>query len=207
MNLSGLSERIAARLAERNPFDPRRVRPGMLPFRFGDGQTAALIIEALRRNDWNGEIVGARGSGKSSLVCTLLPLLREAGRDVKLFMLRPGESRLCIVGSDLQTWNEATQVAVDGYDQLGGWTRKLLARICGNQGCGLLRTSLEPTASPLLCRTRPTLDLVQAMVRDLQSNGEPRIVDSDVTRSYEFHRGNVREVLLDLHDLYEQRRG
>jgi len=207
ITLNRLAEKIAARLAERNPFDAVRVQPGRLPYRFCDGQSATQLVEQLRHNAWKGEIVGPRGSGKSTLVRTIIPFLQQAGRDVKLFTLQAGESRLCIPGSDLQTWNESTQVAIDGYEQLGSWTRTLLSRICRNQGCGLLQTSLKPTGVPVLYWTQPTLELVQALARELQSNTVQRVFEPDVAESYERQRGSVREVLHELHNLYERRRG
>lgn len=199
-------EQIAARLAERNPFATRCVRPGVISFRFPDGQSAARLVERLRENNWMGEIVGPHGSGKSTLLHTLTPLLIQAGREVKPFTMHRSESRLPIMGSDLQTWREITQIVIDGYEQLGGWTRILLARICRNQGCGLLLTSHGPTGTPLLYRTAASLELVQSIVRDMQPTGEPRIFDADVALSFDRQQGNIREMFFELYDIFERRR-
>jgi hypothetical protein len=204
MNLT--PEQIASRLAERNPFATRFVRPGALEYRFTDSEPAVALIESLRQHSWMGEIVGPHGSGKSTLVQTLIPLLTNQGRDVRPFILHAGESRLPIAGSDLKSWGPTTQIIVDGYEQLGSWTRKLLQRICKSQGCGLLVTSHESTGLPLLLRTSPSLPMTQAIVRDVQLQKPIRIHDHDVDLSFQKHAGNLREVFFELHDLYEQRR-
>ena len=72
-------EQIASRLAERNPFATRFVRPGVIPYRFDDRRTVADLVATLREHGWRGEIIGPHGSGKSTLVQTLIPALQEAG--------------------------------------------------------------------------------------------------------------------------------
>jgi energy-coupling factor transporter ATP-binding protein EcfA2 len=205
MNLT--PEEIARRLAERNPFATRCVRPGAIQYRFANSGSGNEIIEALRQHDWQGEIVGPHGSGKSTLVQTLIPLLSEAGREVRHFSLHAGQSRLPISGLDLRHWGTSTQIIVDGYEQLGSWTRTLIHRICKVQGCGLLLTTHQPTGWPLLMQTAASLEMTQAIVRDLQPASELRILDHDVQLSFQKHAGNIREVFFELHDLYEQRRG
>ena len=204
MNLT--SDQIAARLAERNPFTTRAVRPGAIAYRFPQGHQASDLIEVLRQNAWRGEIVGPHGSGKSTLVETLIPLLRDAGRVIQQFTLRAGESRLPIAGTVLQTWGPETQVVIDGYEQLGGWTRMLLNRVVSGRSCGLLITTHEPTGLPLLWKTSTCLETVQTVVRDIQNCEPRRVTDHDVELSFHKHEGNVREVFFELHDLYEQRR-
>jgi hypothetical protein len=204
MNLT--PEQIATRLAERNPFATRSVRPGVLEYRFANSETGNDLVDSLRRHGWCGEIVGPHGSGKSTLIETLIPLLRDAGRDVRQFTLQAGESRLPISGTDLKSWGDKTQVIVDGYEQLGGWTRTLIHRICKGQGCGLLVTSHTSNGWPLLLRTAPSLEMTQAIVRDIQPCNPLRIYDRDVELSFRRHAGNIREVFFELHDLYEQRR-
>ena len=126
---------------------------------------------------------------------------------MRQFTLRAGESRLPVSGADLKTWGPTTLLIVDGYEQLGGWTRTLIHRICKGQGCGLLVTSHEPTGLPLLAQTAPSLEMTQAIVREIQPCAPLRIHDHDVQLSFQKHHGNIREVFFELYDLYEQRRG
>jgi hypothetical protein len=200
-------EQIASRLAERNPFATRSVRPGAIPYHFENGESLERMVARLQQHRWRGEIVGPHGSGKSTLVQSLIPVLEQAGRDVRQFKVQAGESRLPVSGADLKTWNGATQLIVDGYEQLGNWTRILINRICKGQGCGLMVTSHESTGLPLLARVAPSLTVTQAIVRKIQPCVPLRIHDQDVQISFQKHRGNIREVFFELYDLYEQRRG
>jgi hypothetical protein len=201
MNLT--LQQTSARLVGRNPF---AVQPGRLSFHFNNGETISNLVRQLELHEWRGEIVGPPGSGKTTLVHTMLPALQESGRDPRILHVRAGESRLPIVGSDLQTWNKTTQIIVDGYEQLGNWTRTLLTRICRNQRCGLLRVSQQPSEEPLLYRTATSLEVAHVLVRDLQANEETRVSEEEVAISYERHGGNLREVFRELHDSYERRR-
>lgn len=199
-------EQLAARLAERNPFATRSVRPGIIPYRFVNGSSVAGLIESLRHQNWQGEIVGPHGSGKSTLIQSLIQGLRGMGRSERLITLHSGESRLPVSGADLQTWGADTQVIIDGYEQLGGWTRTLINRVCSRQGCGLLVASHETVGLPLLVQTSPSLEVIQEIVRDIQPCTPLRVFDRDVELSFHRHGGNVREVFFELYDLYERRR-
>lgn len=204
MNLT--REQIEAHLAERNPFATRSVRPGAITYVFANGTGLNDLVDRLRHANWTGEIIGPHGSGKSTLLQSLLPQLTAAGRQVRAFTLHRGESRLPVAGTDLKNWDSNTQLVIDGYEQLGGWTRTLISRICRQQGCGLILTSHEPMGFPRLYETGSTLPMVQHLVRDLQRYSGPRVTDADVTRSFERQHGNVREVFFELYDLFEQRR-
>jgi hypothetical protein len=199
-------EQVAAHLAQRNPFATRSVRPGVLQFRFFDGKSLEGLMEQLRQNRWTGEIVGKHGTGKSTLVHSLIPLLTEAGREVRLFTMHRGETRLPVAGYDLKSWSANTQVIIDGYEQLGGWTRTLVNRVCRKEGCGLLITAHESTGLSTLYRTEANLANVQSLVREMQTNGKARVLDADVAHSFERQSGNVREVFFELYDVYERRR-
>jgi hypothetical protein len=199
-------EQIAAHLAQRNPFATRSVRPGVLRFRFFDGKSLEGLLEQLRQNRWTGEIIGKHGTGKSTLVHSLIPLLTEAGRDVRLFTMHRGETRLPVAGNDLKSWSSTTQLIIDGYEQLGGWTRTLVNRVCRKEGCGLLITAHDSVGLPKLYRTEVNLAAVQSLVREMQINGTPRVLDADVAHSFERQSGNVREVFFELYDVYEHRR-
>jgi len=200
-------EQIAAHLAQRNPFATRSVRPGVLKFRFFDEHSLEGLFDRLQQLHWTGEIVGRHGSGKSALAHSFIPMFTQAGRDVKLYTMHPNESRLPVSGTDLQTWSKNTQVIIDGYEQLGGWTRTLVSRVCRKEGCGLLITTHEPTGLPTLYRTESRLESIQQLVREMQTNGHRRVSDSDVAYSFERQGGNVREVFFELYDVFERRRG
>src|SRR5437764_10280820 len=109
------SGRIRRRMSS-NPFATRFIRPGAIPFLFLDGDSAEAIIERLKANHWRGQIVGEHGSGKSTLVATLIPLLEQAGRNIVLIKIGPGERRLPEIGKS--SLLPTTDLIVDGYEQL-----------------------------------------------------------------------------------------
>lgn len=189
-----------------NPFSTRHVRPGALEYLFGNEHGAAELHERLRQNAWLGEIVGPHGSGKSTLLATLAPGFQQAGRQVVHISLHDGQRRLPVSIAQSRTWNEATQVVVDGYEQLGWWSRHWLDLTRRRRGAGLLVTTHASVGLPLLVSTSPSLPSMQAIVARLLPMGCVLITPDDVARCYEQHRGNARELLFALYDLYELRR-
>src|SRR6185295_305765 len=99
-----------------NPFATRFIRPGAIPFLFLDGDSADAIVERLKANRWRGQIIGEHGSGKSTLIATLVPLIEAAGRQAVMLKIGTGERTLPAIEKSLLT--PATQLVVDGYEQL-----------------------------------------------------------------------------------------
>jgi energy-coupling factor transporter ATP-binding protein EcfA2 len=196
----------AAAAIRDNPFATRYVRPGCIGYRFPAGQDAAQLIIRLRRQKWWGEIVGPHGSGKSTLVETLDSELQRVGRHVVMLRFRGGQGHRMRATPTDPPWSTATQVIADGYEQLGWLGRARLRRAARHAGAGLIVTAHAPTGLPTLLHTAPDLDAVQAMVHTLLGGELCVIRDHDIAASFARHRGNVREVLFDLYDLYERRR-
>lgn len=190
-----------------NPFSTRHTRPGAIPFFFPPGQSAGQLVESLRSNQWRGEIVGPHGSGKSTLLCALIPDLRNAGRNTLLIELHDGQRRLPVDLRRTDGLTENTVVIVDGYEQLSLWSRVRLKRFCRRRGLGLVVTSHKSAGMPLLFHTAPRVTLAEDVVRFLL-RGQPGLVDSgDLAQRFDRHRGDLRELLFELYDLFEQRRG
>jgi energy-coupling factor transporter ATP-binding protein EcfA2 len=189
-----------------NPFCTRHIRPGAIPFFFPPGQSAEGLVELLRLNDWRGEIVGPHGSGKSTLLCVLTTALRDAGRSTLLVELHDGQRRLPIDLRRVDGLSETTVVIVDGYEQLSFFSRLQLKGFCRRRHLGLVVTSHQSAGLPLLFRTSATASLAEQIVRFLL-RGQPQLVDpSELAQRFERHSGDLRELLFDLYDLYEQRR-
>lgn len=68
-----------------NPFATRYTRPEAAEYLFPPGAGADLLIARLRASAWWGQLTGPHGSGKSTLVQTLLPRLQAAGRAVDFY--------------------------------------------------------------------------------------------------------------------------
>ena len=196
--------------SRRNPFNTRRVRPGAIEYLFPPGCSARQLVDQLAAEQWWGEIVGPHGCGKSTLLHSLLPLLKEAGRNTEWVTLEQGQWRFPSDAVKERTWNSNTQLLVDGYQQLGWPARWSLRSKCRRFGVGLLVTTHRSVGLPLLLRIEPQLATAQAVVEQLlrensQGDSQQVISPQDVRQCFDQHRGNIREALFALYDLYQQR--
>jgi hypothetical protein len=188
-----------------NPFATRFTRPGAIPFDFAPG-SAREGVDRLAAHGWWGQIIGPHGSGKSTLLHSLRPELAARGREVVWITQGPGERRLALAPHEIERWTPATQVIVDGYEQLGWLARKRLQSRCRQANAGLLVTAHEDVGLPLLYETSPSEETLQQLVQRLLSPEQrPLIGAEDVSRCYQAHAGNLREALFALYDLYERR--
>jgi hypothetical protein len=188
-----------------NPFATRFIRPGMIPYVFPPDVSAASIISQLVAQNWRGSILGPHGSGKSSLLGVLVPELESHGRHVIRQQLQGGERQLRWQELAPSTWNSQTLVVIDGYEQLSFWQRLLLRARCRLKGAGLLVTAHEPVGLAPIFTTQPTEDLAQAIVQQLVPTNDAHIRPADVVQQFAAHKGNVRETLLALYDVYRSR--
>ena len=188
-----------------NPFSTRYVRPGAMHYDFTDGTTAAGLVERLAANNWQGQIVGEHGSGKSTLLAELMPVIRAQGRMPTLIALHDGQRRLPV---DLKTVSDLDSkgvLVIDGYEQLGVLARFAVRRFCQRSQCGLLATAHKPLWLPQIYRTTGSLAFVQKLVDRLLVGDRITISSAEVAAIFQSQNGNVRDVLFDLYDLYEER--
>jgi hypothetical protein len=188
-----------------NPFATRRTRPGAVPFVFPPKESADSLLERLRAQGWWGQIVGPHGTGKSTLLAALRPLLQAAGRQMAEIALHDGQRRL---PAEFWSgpWTSNTQVVIDGYEQLSQWARHRLKWRCRRLGCGLLVTGHAPLGLPEVFCTRADLDTARQVVERLAGTDSGTVNSQDLTERFQAHGGNLREVLFDLYDLHESRR-
>jgi hypothetical protein len=189
-----------------NPFSTRCVRPGAIAYRFPPGKSVGAMLARLERNGGRGQIVGPHGSGKSALVATLRTALAQSGRPTRLIELHDGERRLPVSHRRLKALAPGTVLIVDGYEQLGVLSRWRLRRLCRRKGLWLMVTAHRSVGFPDLSRTTTSVALAQAIVADLTAGEALPLTAEEVTARFGQRRGDLREVLFDLYDLYEQRR-
>jgi molybdopterin-guanine dinucleotide biosynthesis protein len=187
-----------------NPFATRFTRPGAIAFLFPDGETVQTLVDRLQAQAWRGEIVGPLGAGKSTLLATLTEPLAAAGRKVIKAALHQGESSLPDILDDWRVWDAATQVIVDGYEQLSWWSRRQLAQRVRDRQAGLLVTSHAPTGLPTILTVVPRVESAWQVVQQLVPPSSV-ITRDDVEQTFAACQGNVREMLFQLFDLYQAR--
>lgn len=190
-----------------NPFATRWTRPGVLPYLFAAGDDATRVVERLRAHHWRGAIVGPHGSGKTTLVATLLPALAAAGRYPRVVTLSQGQHRWpadALAGPEL---TPSTQLIVDGYEQLGLLARLGLQARCWWRGVGLLITSHRRTLLRTLFITQPSEAIALLLVQRLTAQRGPAPSEEVVRSAYRAAHGDMREMLFALYDWYESAGG
>jgi hypothetical protein len=188
---------------QHNPFATRHVRPGAIPFCFPPGIGAGQLVERLAASGWRGQIVGPHGSGKSTLLATLLRAIEDCGRRPLLIALHDGQRRLPDRPERMAILDERAVIVVDGYEQLGLWSRWRLDRLCRRRGYGLLVTAHRSVGMPLVLDTFTTPELAEQLI-DRLTHGEARIDRREIAARFLAREGNLREVLFDCYDLYEK---
>ncbi len=189
-----------------NPFSTCRTRPGALPFQLPPGLSPEHLVERLRDNGWRGQIAGPHGSGKSALVASLIPAVERAGRQVLLIELHDAERRLPVDLRQVPALGPASLVIVDGCEQLARWNRFRLKRVCRRLGCGLLATCHRSLGLPELFRTSPSPEIACRIVERLLGDEQGLIAPEEVRQRFAVRQGDLRELLFDLYDVYEERR-
>jgi energy-coupling factor transporter ATP-binding protein EcfA2 len=189
-----------------NPFSTRHIKPGAIPYLCPPGHDLTALLDRLRRSGWWGQLVGPHGSGKSTLLAALLPMLQQVQRRPLYLALHDGQRRLPVNPARVAGLDPSTIVIVDGYEQLNHWNRWRLKRLCRRRGWGLIVSSHADTGLPDLFRTTVDVERVGVIVRQLLGTEQDLIGNEEIARTLARHRGDVREMLLELYDLYEERR-
>jgi hypothetical protein len=205
---SHLARPISPPSRHSNPFATCWTRPGALAFRFPTGVSAAQLVDHLAAQDWQGEIVGPHGSGKSTLIETLRHTLLAWGRHVTAIALHNGQHWLPRGELRRAFSPPRPLVLIDGYEQLNWFARVWLRWRCRRSRAGLLVTSHRMTGLPLLIRLEPDLDSIQQVVAALTEDRQTRVTSADIIASHDCHGSNVRELLFDLykrHEVYRRR--
>ncbi len=189
----------------RNPFATRRTRPGKIPYVFCDDQLLSDLAHRLKQQNWMGQIVGPHGSGKTTLLESLLPVCASQLDGIHRITLHNGQRRLPLSAGALERLSRGSLLVIDGYEQLSRMSRGWLGWQLRRRGFGLLVTTHAPVALPLLYRTPTSPTLTRAIVFQLANTEDSGITDADIRSTHDRHSGNVREVLFDLYDLFQQR--
>ncbi|MEX0818760.1 MAG: hypothetical protein WD070_04175, partial [Pirellulaceae bacterium] len=105
------------------------------------------------------------------------------------------------------TWTDTTQIVVEGYELLGRRRQRELDRACRAKQAGLLITCHQPQGFPALFHTSITVELATGLVEHLLPPGCALIQPDDVRDGFSRHGQNLRELLFEMYDLYELRRG
>jgi hypothetical protein len=195
--------------ARHNPFATRAIGPGFIPYQFAPGESIASLAQAWEISRRQGELVGRHGIGKSTLLSEFVRYWRMNHLDVHVVSLNAdaGADVRSSVASWLawETLASGAIVCVDGYETLRWSARRNLRQRIHVTGAGLLVTTHKPARFPWSYRVQCSLPQLQAVVSWLQRSVTGYVSTDDVEATFALCRGNARETLFALYDIYQQK--
>lgn len=182
-----------------NPFSTRFIRPDQLSYLDLPDNTPAEVWGRIREAGFLGQIVGPHGAGKTALLHRIVDLMNSDGINSNWQTIRPG---MRVVPASL---SRETVTCLEGAELLPKWNLwRILWRV--RRGSRVIFTTHQAlTKVPVVATLQPRLDVAQRIVTTLLVGREPVIDEDDVRATYQKHGGNLREMLLDLYDVYESR--
>jgi len=170
--------------------------------------------------DYRAQIIGCHGTGKTTFLIGFIKFLERQDHIVNHFTLNDRQRFLTrgfweyhnylMSQSKYGELKKPPIAVIDGYEQLSLDQKMWLRMACRKGRCGLLISTHSPAwRIPVLLHTKPTYKTLQHVIKHLFSeipDIEPP--DESLCRSlFEQHHGNIRNVLFDLYDHYEQGAG
>jgi energy-coupling factor transporter ATP-binding protein EcfA2 len=187
-------------IARENPFRTERVLE--LRYRLPEEGATALLdrFEAMGRR---GALVGPQGSGKTTLLEDLVPAIEERGYRVRWVQIddEPEFFDAAHYRPFFTSLDQKTVVLLDSAEKMGRRRWRIFDHESRRTG-GLLVTSHNPGLLQTLLECRTTPALLEDLVRELVG---PEAGQLPLEHLYERHRGNLRDVLRALYDLYAER--
>lgn len=207
-----LSQSIAMRS---NPFSTRFIQPGAIEYqRFDGGTVMELARQFLERPSIRLSIIGPHGSGKSTLVASLVSEFQHLRPETRIHALRfstDQNPRTPLLAS-MAKWSSASIVILDGFEQLGFWSRMRTCRHAARSAIKLLVTAHQRLRGfDTLWETTVTETSSSWVVQQLLQQSEHPNVAQDLlisdawSSSRTKHRQNLRESLFDMYDWYQNR--
>jgi len=198
----------------------------MIPYDFGDivfppdnGTELSfdLLYANFRNFDYQSQIIGGHGTGKTTFLLEFMRILMQQGCIVHHFCLHDRQRFLTDIFWERQiSLNDQFKTGVigkvpitviDGYEQLSLVEKIRLRRTCRKGRSGLLITTHYPAwRLPVLLRTETTDATLQYIIghlfRELPDVKPPG--NALCQSLFNRHQGNLRNVLFALYDHYEE---
>ncbi len=198
---------------QHNPFSTRFIQPGAIPYKcFDGGNVNELALRFLNLPSKRGIIVGPHGSGKSTLIASLVSELSHRSTESSIHQLRfsTDQSAWRTLLASTKTWTQSSIVILDGYEQLRFWSRFFVERMARTRSMSILATAHGPIRGfETIWRTSVSESSSQWVVEQLlqqtgsQMNANELMQSEAWSRSRAKHDQNLRESLFDMYDFWQ----
>jgi hypothetical protein len=181
-----------------NPFRSERV----LQVRYQlQGATWEDLLARWQERQRRGAIIGPHGTGKTTLLESVEPRLREQGLDTRFLRLNTEQRELApgLLNQICASLTPSVVLLLDGAEQMSALAWRWFLWRTRRAG-GLLITTHQAGRLPTVweCRTSATL-LAEIAARLLAV--EPAAVQERAEELFQKHRGNLRDALREWYDL------
>jgi len=212
-----------------NPFSTEFIAPAKVPYLFTTGaarrnpQQVDLHLESLLakiRETPKGLIVGPHGTGKSTLLHTLLPKLQQSfprvafhqlSRDPRRSMMqrmiedRRARKRMINLTSDLP---KGALLVIDGLEQLNRPARWRITRIASAKRATILAwTHRKLTGWNLIHETSTSSKMIQTLATDLMEDSPfelRRRITNELKQRAVTPSTNVRDLWFEMYDRVQE---
>ena len=196
-----------------NPFATRFIQPGAISYQcFDGGNVAQLAQRFLELPSKRGIVIGPHGSGKSTLIASLVDELSILLPESQIHHLRFSTDRPAWRSLLVSTrqWTRSSIVVLDGYEQLKYGTRFFVERTARTRSISILATAHQPVRGfePIWTTSVSESSSHWVVEQLLQQAGHPadamELLKSEAwTRSRAMHGQNLRESLFDMYDWWQ----
>lgn len=141
-------------------------------------------------------LVGPEGTGKTTLLEDLEPLIQARGLQTYWLHLNLDQSRSerAQIIRGAARFDEKSVVLLDGGEVLAWWQWRSLIRLSQRRGFGLVATLHKPRYLPVVYSTSENLETSLSLVRQLAPVEDHNKLEPIAQEAFALSQGNVREV-------------
>lgn len=198
-----------------NPFSTRYIQPGAISYEcFDGGNVTQLADRIVNLPSKRGSIIGPHGSGKSTLIASLVPEIRSIRPGSQIHQLRFSTDRSASrsLRKSVREWTPGSIAILDGYEQLKFWSRVLVQWAARSRSICILATAHQPVRGFVTIWETSVNEssshwVVEKLLQQSESPDAIRelLLSEDWARSREKHGQNLRESLFDMYDWWQRR--
>jgi hypothetical protein len=169
-----------------------------------------------------GAIIGPHGTGKTTLLVHLLPLIGQVRyrhcidqllqinespeANLVWLQLRAKHQPWRTILNSRPHWGRGRILILDGFEQLSWLARLWVIFATRLRESGLLVTAHKPVALPTLYRTNMALETAIEVIRHVHPEWHgDELQASELRQLLRKHHQNLREVMMEMYDAFEQR--